>query len=156
MKQSQFVEQNERTWQLIEAWMDRQRISAKERRKQAKLAELDEQDTEASREIADEIDFPSAYRQLCHHLALAQSRMYSPLLIDRLNQLVIRGHHQLYATRMHFWHRVVDFFLRDFPRLIRQEWKAVALASFLFFGSFFAMIIAIQVEPELAYSILSG
>lgn len=156
MKQSQFVEQNERTWQLIEAWMDRQRISAKERRKQAKLAALDEQDTEAGREIADEIDFPSAYRQLCHHLALAQSRMYSPLLIDRLNQLVIRGHHQLYATRMHFWHRVVDFFLRDFPSLIRQEWKAVALASFLFFGSFFAMIIAIQVEPELAYSILSG
>ncbi len=163
MKQSQFVEQNERTWQLIEAWMDRQRISAKEHRKQAKLAAKqqksaasDEQDTEASREIADEIDFPSAYRQLCHHLALAQSRMYSPLLIDRLNQLVIRGHHQLYATRMHFWHRVVDFFLRDFPRLIRQEWKAVALASFLFFGSFFAMIIAIQIEPELAYSILSG
>lgn len=163
MKQSQFVEQNERTWQLIEAWMDRQRISAKERRKQAKLAAQQKKSTAADdsyadtdREIADEIDFPSAYRQLCHHLALAQSRMYSPLLIDRLNQLVIRGHHQLYATRMHFWHRVVDFFLRDFPRLIRQEWKAVALASFLFFGSFFAMIIAIQIEPELAYTVLSG
>lgn len=158
MKQSQFVEQNERTWQLIEAWLDRQQISAKERKKLEKLAAKQQAaDPESeTNEITDEIDFPSAYRQLCHHLALAQSRMYSPLLIERLNQLVIRGHHQLYATRMHFWHRVVDFFLRDFPRLVRQEWKAVALASFLFFGSFFAMIIAIQIEPELAYSILSG
>nr|CAA6815917.1 MAG: FIG01248689: hypothetical protein [uncultured Thiotrichaceae bacterium] len=154
MKQSQFVEQNERAWQLIEAWMDRQKMSTKGRKKQKRLAA--EETAEISETTGDEIDFPAAYRQLCHHLALAQSRMYSPLLIDRLNQLVIRGHHQLYATRMHFWHRVVDFFLLDFPRLIRQEWKAVALACMLFFGSFFAMIIAIQVEPELAYTIMSG
>ncbi len=166
MKQSQFVEQNERTWQLIEAWMDRQSLPAKERKKQEKLAAKqqathpgNETNTGSDRdisEVADEIDFPSAYRQLCHHLALAQSRMYSPLLIERLNQLVIRGHHHLYATRMHFWHRAVDFFLRDFPRLVRQEWKVMALASFLFFGSFFAMVIAIQVEPDLVYTVIPG
>ncbi|MEZ5537792.1 MAG: stage II sporulation protein M [Thiolinea sp.] len=146
MKQSQFVEQNERLWQLLEAWLDRQQTPAKKQRKM----------DNSPAEVADEIDFPAAYRQLCHHLALAQSRMYSPLLIERLNQLVIRGHHQLYSTRMHFWHHVADFFLRGFPQLIRREWKVVALSALLFFGSFFAMVVAIQIQPELVYTVVSG
>ena len=144
MKQSQFVAQNEGLWLQIEQWLDHQQLSKRERRKQ----QPSEQDNIN--------DFPAAYRRLCHHLALAQSRMYSPLLIERLNQLVIRGHHQLYATRMYFWHKMVDYFLRDFPQLIRQEWKVVFLGCMLFFGSFFAMLIAIQVEPELAHSVLPG
>ncbi|PIE00758.1 MAG: hypothetical protein CSA79_02400 [Thiothrix nivea] len=149
MKQSQFVEQNERLWQLLEAWLDRQQTPPKQQKKV-------QTSSDASQEISDELDFPSAYRQLCHHLALAQSRMYSPLLIERLNQLVIRGHHQLYASRMHFWHPVAEFFLRGLPQLVRQEWKVVALSALLFFGSFFTMIAAIQIEPELAYTVMSG
>ncbi len=142
MKQSLFVEQHQALWQDLENWLDFQQLPGKERKLRAK--------------DLPEIDFPAAYRRLCHHLALAQSRMYSPLLIERLNQLVVRGHHQLYSSRLHFWHNVVDFFLHDLPQRVRQESKVVALSALVFFGSFFAMLIAIQIEPELVYAVIDG
>ena len=151
MKQSQFVARHEALWLQIEDWLNQQQLSSREQKKLQASRGGDK-----AMPTGMEFDFPAEYRRLCHHLALAQSRMYSPLLIERLNQLVIRGHHQLYATRMYFWHKIADYFLRGFPQLVRSEWKAVALASLLFFGSFFAMLIAIQIEPELVYSVMPG
>lgn len=142
MKQSTFVQTNEALWHQLEAWLDFQQLPAKERAKRHTKEP--------------QLDFPADYRHLCHHLALAQSRMYSPLLIERLNQLVVRGHNQLYSSRMHFWYRTVDFFLRGLPQLVRQEYKLVYLAIALFFGSLISMIIAIQLQPELVYSVIDG
>ena len=142
MKQEQFVQQYQPLWNTFEAWLDYQHIPKKERER---------------RQLSEPaLDFPQVYRQLCHHLALAQSRMYSPLLIEQLNQLVIRGHNALYTSRMHFLHRIAEFYLRDLPRLVRQAPRALLLSAVLFFGSLFGMLIAVQVQPELVYSVLSG
>lgn len=142
MKQEQFIQQYQPLWDQLTAWLDYQQTSNGQR-KRAGLVEPS-------------LDFPRAYRQLCHHLALAQSRMYSPLLIGQLNQLVMRGHHQLYTSRLHFAHRFINFYLRDLPRLVRQEWRVLLLSGLLFFGSFFAILMAIQIEPELVYSVIDG
>lgn len=142
MKQSIFVQTNETLWGQLEAWLDFQDLSRKERTKRK-----NEQPS---------LDFPETYRHVCHHLALAQSRMYSPLLIERLNQLVVRGHNRLYSSRLHFWHRLVEFFLRDLPQLVRQERNIVYLAALLFFGSLISMMVAIQLQPELVYSVIDG
>ncbi len=151
MKQAQFIQQHEVLWLQIEDWLNCQQLSKRERKKlQART------DAAHNSPTGMEFDFPSAYRRLCHHLALAQSRRYSPLLIEQLNQLVLRGHHQFYATRMHFWHNIAEFFLRGLPQRVRQEWRAVGLSCLLFFGSFIAMLLAIQWEPELIYSVLPG
>lgn len=140
MKQEQFVQHYQPIWDSFNEWLDYQQLS---RHKQCSSVEPD-------------IDFPQTYRQICHHLALAQSRMYSPLLIEQLNQLVIRGHNRLYTSRLHFLHHVAEFYLRDFPQLVRQSSRALLLAVILFFGSLFTMLIAIQIEPELVYSVLNG
>jgi uncharacterized membrane protein SpoIIM required for sporulation len=142
MKQSVFVQTNEPLWAQLELWLDFQQLPRKERKKRG----------------AEEpkLDFPADYRHICHHLALAQSRMYSPLLIERLNQLVIRGHNQLYSSHMHFWNHVVEFFLRGLPQLIRQERKLVYLSALLFFGPLISMMIAIQIQPDLVYSVIDG
>lgn len=142
MKQEQFISQYQAQWEQMRAWLDYQQIPKRQRKRDA-LPEPT-------------LDFPAAYRQLCHHLALAQSRMYSPLLIAQLNDLVTRGHHRLYTSRLHFAHRVIQFYLQDLPQLVRREWQALLLAGMLFFGSFFAMLIAIQVEPELVYAVMDG
>lgn len=142
MRQEQFVTTHQALWQTIEDWLTYQQLSRKERER---------------RELSEpELNFPQAYRQLCHHLALAQSRLYSPLLIERLNQLVVQGHHHLYASRLHFWHVIVNYFLHTFPSQVRHEWKALVLSTLLFFGSLISMIVAVQLNPELAYSVLSG
>jgi uncharacterized membrane protein SpoIIM required for sporulation len=142
MKQEQFVHQYQHLWQQFGEWLDYQHIPKKERQRQ-NLAEP-------------ELDFPQVYRQVCHHLALAQSRMYSPLLIEELNQLVIRGHNALYSSRLHFLHKVASFYLRELPQRVRRARWAVLLSASLFFGSFFAMLVAIQYQPELVYSVISG
>lgn len=142
MKQDQFVAHYQALWKDVSAWLDYQQLTKKQRIKQGV--------TEPA------LDFPCAYRQICHHLALAQSRMYSPLLIEQLNDLVIRGHNQLYSTRLHFLHRAAAFYLRDLPQIVRSCYRSLILSAVLFFGSFFAMVIAIQVEPELVYSMVSG
>lgn len=142
MKQEQFIQQYQALWQQLEEWLDYQQLGKKERQRRGLQAPV--------------VDFPRAYRQLCHHLALAQSRMYSPLLIQQLNQLVIRGHNSLYTSRLHFLHRIAEFYLCGLPQAVRQSGSALLLSCLLFFGSFGAILTAIQFEPELVYSVLDG
>lgn len=130
MNQAQFILHHQATWTALNTWLDNPKTS----------------DTE--------FDFPHCYRQVCQHLALAQSRMYSQPLINQLGQLVLRSHQQLYRRRAPLFHHILHFFGRDFPRLIRQEWRVVLLSTSIFFGSLIAMIVAIQIEPELAFSVI--
>jgi uncharacterized membrane protein SpoIIM required for sporulation len=140
MKQEQFIQHYQALWQQLEAWLDYQ-VTTKNERARLNLVEPS-------------LDFPQTYRQICHHLALAQSRLYSPALIERLNQLVIRGHNVLYSSRLHFLHGIAEFYLRTLPQQVRRSYKAVLLAALLFFGSFGGMLAAIQVKPELVYSVV--
>jgi len=99
-------------------------------------------------------ELPQRYRRLCQSLALAADRRYSPDLVDRLNQLSLRGHHVLYANRSRQTQRAVDFLLVSFPSLVRREWRLVAIAAFLFFGPLLALIAVLQYFPDFAYYIL--
>ena len=82
--------------------------------------------------------------------------MYSPLLIERLNRLVVRGHNRLYSSKLPLWDNIVDFFLSDFPNLVRQEYRLVLLSTGLFLLSFLLVFGTIQVYPDLVYSIIDG
>src|SRR3954464_1697246 len=66
-------------------------------------------------------EMPARYRRLCQSLALAADRRYSPALVDRLNELALRGHHALYRNRGRQGQRVAEFMLSGFPALVRQE-----------------------------------
>lgn len=100
-------------------------------------------------------DFPHHYRRVCQHLALAQERGYSSYLIDPLQQLALRGHQQLYRHRSHLGANVLGFILADFPRLVREQWRFVLIASLLFFGSLVAVGLLVYLFPDLIYSIVS-
>jgi uncharacterized membrane protein SpoIIM required for sporulation len=145
-KQAQFIEKHQSQWDDFSAWLDYQALSARAKRRQEKQAIA----------APKTIDFPKAYRQICHHYSLATSRMYSPVLLQRLNHLVTRGHQQLYGAHTPFWYHIKQFFAADFPALMRQEWRLFVLAGVLFYGPFLAMIIAIQLQPDLVYSVMSG
>src|SRR5690606_18156398 len=99
--------------------------------------------------------FAADYRRLCQHLALAQERGYSSHLNDRLQQLAMRGHQQLYRHRSHLGSRIIGFALAGFPRLVRREWRAVLTGSLLFFGSLIGMGLLAWLFPELIYSLIA-
>ncbi len=140
MNQEQFIQRYQSQWEILETWLDCK--NAKGKKKKEQLPEW----------YAD-FDFPHAYRQVCHHLALAQTRHYSQPLIDQLSNQVLRGHQQFYKIDSNLWHRIIRFFGSGFPNLIRQEWRVVLLASLMFYLPFFGMIIAIQINPDLVYSV---
>lgn len=100
-------------------------------------------------------EMPQRYRRLCHHLALAADRQYSPELVDRLNLIALRGHHALYANRRRQSQRVLDFLLVAFPSLVRTEWRVVTAAALLFFGPLGGLIAALQLYPEFVHYLLN-
>lgn len=77
MKQSLFESRHQGEWEQLSQQLDQ---------------------LERSRNVPQSSEFPQAYRRLCQHLALAQARGYSSLLVDALQQLALRGHQQLYRT----------------------------------------------------------
>lgn len=110
---------------------------------------------ERRRNVAQSGDFPNAYRRLCHHLALAQARGYSSLLIDALQQLALRGHQQLYRDRGRLSASLSTFILAGFPRLVREQWRFVLAAALMFLGSLLGIGLLVYLFPELVYSVLS-
>ena len=135
MKQSLFESRHQPQWQAFAQY----------------LQQLEQGKVKAS----DMADFPHQYRRLCQHLALAQERGYSSYLVDPLQQLALRGHQQLYRHRSQLTANVLGFVLADFPRLVREQWRFVLIASLLFFGSLVGIALLVYLFPDLIYSIVS-
>ncbi|SFS27360.1 stage II sporulation protein M [Pseudomonas sp. NFACC42-2] len=135
MKQSLFESRHQHQWQSFAE----------------QLKQLEHGKAKAS----DVADFPHQYRRLCQHLALAQERGYSSYLVDPLQQLALRGHQQLYRHRSQLAANVLSFVLADFPRLVREQWRFVLIASLLFFGSLLGIALLVYLFPDLIYSIVS-
>ncbi len=138
MNQDKFVSKYQPQWDAFEAWL----------KSQAKL------DTELTTVVPHTNQIPHLYRQLCHHLSLAQSRHYSAYLVDYLNQLVLRGHQHIYGQGKISGNSLMQYIFVDFPRLIRQEKWLVLLCHLLFYGPFIAVVLAIQLSPDFVYSII--
>jgi uncharacterized membrane protein SpoIIM required for sporulation len=141
MKQEIFQSRYGQDWLAFERWLDvRTRPRARDR-----LLE--------SEGVFSDVEFPAAYRRLCQQLALAQRRGYSALLIQRLQDLAHRGHLVLYRPRPPRARRIVDFFSAGFPRLVRSQWRAMAIAALLFFVPLLGSIALLQVRPELVHTL---
>jgi len=101
-------------------------------------------------------DFPEDYRLICHHLSLARTRHYSPLLVERLEKLVINAHQVFYLRKSHLLSSILIYITRDFAKSIRKEWRWVLLSAGLFFGAFFSMLITLQFYPDMVYTVISA
>ena len=139
MKQQRFVKLHEREWDSLQSW----------------LSALDRQ---AKRTLRQEqaLDFPSSYRRVCHHLALARGRGYSHEITDRLQRLVQQGHRVLYRAPAPRWHRVAGFLVAGFPRLVRAQWRCMAAAAVLFYVPALLTLVLMQLRPELAHAVFSS
>ena len=75
------------------------------------------------------------YRHAAADLAFAQTHFSASDTTARLNRLVGSAHGELYGAAPRraagLWHRVA----RDYPRLLRANWRPIALASGLLFGA---------------------
>lgn len=137
MKQQQFEQRNGAAWDRFE------QVLAQFARGAARVAPQD---------IA---DFPADYRRICHHLAMARERRYSPLLVERLNHLALEGHNVLYGARDERRGHILAFVAGGFPRLVRAERRLVALSALLFFGPLLLITVLLQFYPDFVYTLMS-
>lgn len=98
--------------------------------------------------------FIELYRQVCSHLALSESRGYSPALTRELHNLVLRGHQQISreSTPLHL--RIYRFLWIDFPATLRAEWQLFWWMSLLFYGTTFGIGLAVYWHPSLGITLL--
>jgi len=139
MKQEQFIAAHETQWQRLEAWLERRSPKRQSVSDKASPAE-----------------FAALYRQTCQHLALARTRLYSPHLINRLNRLVLESHQIMYGERRNLFKAMARYVLVDFPVRVRQKWRLVLLGALLFYVPFVGMITAIQLNPDMVYTVMDG
>ncbi len=104
--------------------------------------------------LLERYDFPRQYREVCNQLAIAKQRHYSPILIERLHSLVLRGHEQIYRNKTFWLWRVIEFLSSSFPNLIRKHYKIFWLATALFYIPAIAMGISCFKNNEIIYSVM--
>lgn len=97
---------------------------------------------------------PQMYRRVCHHLSLAQERRYSSYLVDRLNDLVLRSHQQLYRRQTRFIYQLVQFILVTFPVRVRENINYFWIATAIFYGPTLIMYALTLLQPDLIYHLL--
>src|SRR5690606_3867268 len=143
MRQDAFVARYEAEWQAFEAWLERRGGRYRGGRAAPDAAALDD------------AQVPARYRRLCQQLALARRRGYSPLLVERLQALMQRGHDVLYRAPPVPWRRALHFLLAGFPRLVRAQRGCLWLSAALLALPALAMFVAVRTWPELAHSVFT-
>lgn len=142
MRQELFITRHRQEWADFTQWLDAR--AAKPRRARA---------DRNWRGLPDE-DVPVAYRRLCQQLALARRRGYSPQLVAQLQALMQRGHNAMYRPPLPHWRRAFEFFLADFPCLVRAEAGVMRASLLLFLLPLLASFVAVQVKPELIHALM--
>jgi uncharacterized membrane protein SpoIIM required for sporulation len=142
VKQQDFEERFRPRWAAFAAWLEQQDEWSRARAQPAGGIEPAE--------------LPARYRELCHHLALAQDRQYGAELIERLSRLALAGHQRLYGARGNIGAPVRRFLLHTFPDAVRGHARYVLLAAVLFFGPLLVLTAALQRYPDFAYVVLDA
>lgn len=131
-----------------------ERHDADWRRLESQLRELETRHRAAGAAASIDKEFPSLYRRVCHHLALARHRFYGHDLERRLNSLVQRSHEVLYGPIHPRAGQILGLLAAEFPRALRREWKVFVFSLLLFFGSFLTVFVVVQADPDLTYVVL--
>jgi uncharacterized membrane protein SpoIIM required for sporulation len=99
--------------------------------------------------------FPRHYRHLCHQLALAKHRRYSPQLVSGLNRLVLQAHQRLYQHNIRYRYQLLRFVVYGFPTALRHNAHYVCCAMILFALSVLVMGFSCYDSEELIFSMMS-
>lgn len=137
MKQAHFVQVRENDWDRLQYVLDTAEVN---KRSQYSLG-VDE--------------FIRLYRDVARDLAIARSRNYSNELVDRLNDLTVRGHNAVYQNRSGWVAKAMEFVTRDFPSEVRNQWRLLLFASCAYLIPAVAVAALIIEDSKYVYSVLS-
>jgi len=94
--------------------------------------------------------FGKLYRAVSADLLVARGELVDATIVDYLNDLVARAYAHVHAGTGSKARRLPEFFLREFPRLFRAEWRLMALSAALFCAGSAVGAVAMVVDPHAA------
>lgn len=78
-------------------------------------------------------DLASLYRSVSADLARARTNKLGSTLTQDLQQLTTRGYNQIYqGSQRQEWQQVKEFYLWGFPKVVRETWNYIAIATGIF------------------------
>lgn len=129
MKQNQFVRQNQTRWQEFENFCEKNNDNTP-------------------------TDFGQRYRLICHDLAIARTRHYSPSLIDKLNAFVRLGQTQLYQNEGVKIKGLLTIFSHSFSQALYQNRYYMWGSLIAFWGLALVAYIWVTLAPDAVYYFL--
>jgi uncharacterized membrane protein SpoIIM required for sporulation len=96
------------------------------------------------------------YRALCTDLMRARAARFTPDLTAHLDALAARAHAALYGAQPFRVPGIAAFFTRDFPRALRANRRAFAIACALFFIPFAVGCLGALRSEDFAQKVLPG
>lgn len=130
MKQHQFVNSNDQVWYEFKS-----------------LCELGDKESLPSH-------FPKLYRKICNDLAIARTRHYSPMLVERLNRLVHQGQKRLYQTPKNQFAEILYLSRNAFPRALYENRLMLSINLVAFFFLALIAFIWVRLDPDAVYTFL--
>lgn len=137
MQYQQLVQQRRLGWQRLENYL--RRI---------------ERDQIKSLSQAELVEFGQLYRSTTSDLAIAQRDFPRHDVTAYLNQLVGRAHPVVYRGEPLVLKRLVNFYLRDLPRLYRETLPFIGAAALLLFGPAVIAYVVMVHNPAAATLVL--
>lgn len=101
-----------------------------------------------SLDLADARRFGKLYRRASADLIQARTELADASVIDYLNDLVARAYARVHAGSGRRSRRVLHFLLEGFPRLFREEWRAIGLSALLLFAGGIVGATAVAIDPD--------
>jgi uncharacterized membrane protein SpoIIM required for sporulation len=99
--------------------------------------------------------FPRDFREISQDLNTARAHSFDPILIERLNRMVLEGHQLLYNRRDFSPGPLFDCVTRTFPRAVRTHRRGIGAACLVFYGLALFFTLLCFRFPEASYQILS-
>lgn len=104
--------------------------------------------------VDNEIELPSLYKQVSHHLSLAKSRRYTLNLITHLNYLVTECHHHYYQGSTLYRYQFMRFIFIEFPAALHRNKYFVFTSLAIFILPALIMFGLCFKNPDMIYTIM--
>jgi uncharacterized membrane protein SpoIIM required for sporulation len=100
--------------------------------------------------------FPQDFRELSQDLNTARAHSFDPVLIARLDRMVLEGYQRLYSCRAFSPRSLLVFITRTFPRAVRAHWRGAGASCLIFCGLVLFFTLLCLRFPDMAYQVLPG
>lgn len=92
--------------------------------------------------------FGKLYRSVSSDLIRARTELVDASVTDYLNDLVARSYAHIHAGSGQRGRHILRFFLEGYPRLVREEWKAITISALLLLSGAVVGATAVALDPD--------